>query len=121
MRTFLRQTAVLDRLCAPLCDAVTRRNDSASHLAHLEQHNLFLIAGQPAHLVSLPSSAGRLPALLDEAEQVQLHRRAAAWCAANDDPAAAVRHALASGDMVFAADTMAAVIQRGGLVRWWPG
>ena len=113
MRTFLRQTAVLDRLCAPLCDAVTGRDDSAARLTYLERRNLFLIPLDNRriwyryhHLL-----ADSLRALLDEPERAQLHRRAAGWYAANGHPAAAVRHALASGDTVFAADTMAQVIQ----------
>ena len=47
-REFLLQTAVLDRLCAPLCDAVlgiTRHSRSPSQqiLEQLETANLFLI------------------------------------------------------------------------------
>ena len=40
---FLCQTAILDRLTAPLCDAVTGRNDSDAILRQLEQANLFLV------------------------------------------------------------------------------
>lgn len=43
IRAFLRQTAVLDRLCASLCDALTDRTDSRLILTQLEQANLFLI------------------------------------------------------------------------------
>jgi LuxR family maltose regulon positive regulatory protein len=42
-RAFLRQTAILDRLCASLCDAVTGQADSQDMLAELERANLFLI------------------------------------------------------------------------------
>jgi LuxR family maltose regulon positive regulatory protein len=41
--TFLGQTAILDRLSAPLCDAVTGQPGSAEILRTLEQSNLFLV------------------------------------------------------------------------------
>lgn len=43
IRAFLRQTAILERLSAPLCDAVTGQQDSRRFLSQLEQANLFLI------------------------------------------------------------------------------
>jgi LuxR family maltose regulon positive regulatory protein len=41
---FLLKTSILDRLCAPLCNAITGRNDSQKILTELEQANLFLIS-----------------------------------------------------------------------------
>ncbi|MBN1579794.1 MAG: helix-turn-helix transcriptional regulator [Anaerolineae bacterium] len=41
---FLCQTALLDRFTAPLCDAVTGRNDSADVLRQLERANLFVVS-----------------------------------------------------------------------------
>jgi LuxR family maltose regulon positive regulatory protein len=41
-REFLLQTSVLDRLSAPLCDAVTQRKDSQQMLDELEKSNLFI-------------------------------------------------------------------------------
>jgi len=43
VRDFLLQTAILDRFTAPLCDAITEREDSQQVLRALEQANLFLI------------------------------------------------------------------------------
>ncbi|UCF59714.1 MAG: hypothetical protein JSV37_08055 [Anaerolineaceae bacterium] len=43
IQTFLLQTSILDRLCAPLCDFVTDRNDSRGILKELERSNLFLV------------------------------------------------------------------------------
>jgi LuxR family maltose regulon positive regulatory protein len=43
IQTFLLQTSILDRLCAPLCDIVTDRNDSRGILKELERSNLFLV------------------------------------------------------------------------------
>ncbi|MBI5666981.1 MAG: tetratricopeptide repeat protein [Chloroflexi bacterium] len=44
IQTFLLQTSFLSRLTAPLCDAVTRRDDSTFILEQLERDNLFLVA-----------------------------------------------------------------------------
>jgi ATP/maltotriose-dependent transcriptional regulator MalT len=43
VRSFLLQTAILDRLCVPLCNAVTEREDGKEMLDVLERSNLFLI------------------------------------------------------------------------------
>jgi len=42
-RTFLTRTAVLERMCGPLCDAVLEGNGSAGVLAELERSNLLLV------------------------------------------------------------------------------
>lgn len=114
VRSFLQQTAVLDRLTPALCDAVTQRSDSAAMLSQLEQANLFLIPLDAQrhwfryhHLL-----ADALQATLDEATKTRLHQRAARWYEANNQPAIAVRHALDSGDLPWSADMMARVIQQ---------
>jgi LuxR family transcriptional regulator, maltose regulon positive regulatory protein len=43
MQLFLKQSAVLDRLCPSLCEAVTDFQDCQGILARLEQSNLFLV------------------------------------------------------------------------------
>ena len=43
VRAFLVQTSILERLCGPLCDAVTGRTDSARLLSEIERSNLFLV------------------------------------------------------------------------------
>ena len=43
LRSFLLQTAILGRLCAPLCNAVTERDDGKEMLDVMERSNLFLI------------------------------------------------------------------------------
>lgn len=40
---FLLQTSILDRLCGPLCDAITGGNDGQTTLELLEQANLFIV------------------------------------------------------------------------------
>lgn len=44
LQSFLRQTSVLDRMDAELCEAVTGRADSQQVLAELERRNLFVVA-----------------------------------------------------------------------------
>ena len=42
-RDFLLQTSILDRMCAPLCEAVTGRSDGQAVLETLEAANLFIV------------------------------------------------------------------------------
>jgi len=42
IRGFLLRTSILERMSAPLCDAITGRANSQTILAQLEQNNLFL-------------------------------------------------------------------------------
>src|SRR3954447_23404811 len=44
LREFLLQTSVLPRLCAPLADAVTGRDDAVRMLEEIRRANLFLVA-----------------------------------------------------------------------------
>lgn len=44
VQDFLLQTCILDRLCAPLCDAVREQDGSEALLDFLERANLFLVA-----------------------------------------------------------------------------
>src|SRR5439155_3035032 len=43
-RSFLRRTAILERMCAPLCEALTGDPDAAATLAEIERDNLFVVA-----------------------------------------------------------------------------
>lgn len=101
---FLTRTSVLDRMTAPLCDAVLDRTDSAATLAELEHANLFVVALDHRsgwyryhHLfrdMLQAELARREPELVPE-----LNARAATWCAANGMQDWAVRHSLAAGDL----------------------
>jgi LuxR family maltose regulon positive regulatory protein len=103
LRQFLLQTSILERLCGPLCDAVTGDEAGQAMLERLERANLFL--------VSLDDSRGwfryhQLFADFLQAELrrrhpeqlVQLHRRAAWWYLAHDLPEPAFQHAVAGDD-----------------------
>ncbi len=114
IRDFLRQTAVLDRLTAPLCDALRGREDSAVILQQLEQANLFLIPldEQRAWYRYHRLFADYLRTELDEASRAALHQRAARWFVANDLLPEAVDHALASGDMDLATQVIASAAEQ---------
>ncbi len=100
---FLRRTAVLETMCAPLCDTVLERTDSARVLESLERSGLFLVPldrnrrwYRYHHLFR--ELLGR--ELTEHAPELvlALHQRAADWLEANGDPEAAIRHADAAGD-----------------------
>jgi LuxR family maltose regulon positive regulatory protein len=106
---FLLQTSILDRLCGPLCDAVTGQDGGKAKLAALERGNLFLVPLDDRRRWYRYHQlfADVLQAHLrdEQPEDVSdLHRRASAWYQQNGEPAAAIRHALAAGDFERAAD-----------------
>ncbi len=121
VRTFLMKTSLLERFNAPLCEALTGVNNAASLLRKLEKANLFLIPLDAErhwyryhHLF-----ADFLRTELDEEQQRELHRSAAEWFQQAQLTHEAVRHALASGDFEFAADTIQRALQKP--VTWSSG
>jgi LuxR family transcriptional regulator, maltose regulon positive regulatory protein len=109
VRRFLLQTAILDRLSAPLCDAVTGQNDGRVLLEALERGNLFVVPLDDKrhwfryhHLFADVLTAHMLQ---EQPAQIPiLHQRASVWYADNGLPADAIRHALAAKDFARAAD-----------------
>jgi LuxR family maltose regulon positive regulatory protein len=122
LRTFMVRTSILQRLSAPLCDAVLDAEDSGELLAELEQANLFLIAlddhrqwyryhhlfGQLLGLELADQELELVPAL---------HRRAAAWYRDAGDVESAIHHATAAGEFAEAG----ALIARNWLSYAWRG
>ncbi len=108
VQCFLLQTAVLDRLSAELCAAVTGHAGAQALLEHLERSNLFVVPLDDErrwyryhHLFAELLQAElrrRAPETVAE-----LHRRAAAWLEQHGATDAAIRHALAAGDVQSAA------------------
>jgi LuxR family transcriptional regulator, maltose regulon positive regulatory protein len=103
VREFLLVTSVLNRMCAPLCNALTGRADGAELISEIHRANLFLIPLDDErrwfryhHLFGgllrheLARTAPELPSAL--------HQRAAEWYASHGDAAEAIGHAFASGD-----------------------
>ncbi len=63
VQRFLRRTAVLDQLCAPLCDALVGESGAQEQLRRLEASNSFLIPlDRRARVVPLPRTVPRVPA-----------------------------------------------------------
>ncbi|MBV7337470.1 LuxR C-terminal-related transcriptional regulator [Chloroflexi bacterium TSY] len=109
VRNFLLQTAILERMCGPLCDAVTDQADGDAMLTTLEQSNLFVIPldnkREWYRYHHLFADVLQLCARTEQPQDLPiLHRRASLWYAENDLPSAAIHHALVAEDFERAAD-----------------
>ncbi|MBU0491941.1 MAG: LuxR C-terminal-related transcriptional regulator, partial [Chloroflexi bacterium] len=104
---FLLDTSILERMTAPLCDAVTGREDSRAILAHLERANLFLVALDDErcwyryHHLFADLLRSRLEWSQPDRGPV-LHRQAAEWYEQHGFMEDAVRHALQAQDFGLA-------------------
>ena len=112
LRGFLLRTSILDRLSAPLCDALLERADSAARILDVERANLLLVPLDERrewhryhHLFGDLLRLELQRTLADEVPE--LHRRASRACAAAGLPDEAIRHAVAAGDLSAAADLIA--------------
>jgi len=107
-REFLTRTAVLGRMCGPLCEAVLDQPGSAAELAELVRSNLLLVPLDRRGFWFRYHHLFR-DMLLAELERLEpgllpvLRRRAAAWCEANDRPEEALEYAMAADDVDAAA------------------
>jgi LuxR family transcriptional regulator, maltose regulon positive regulatory protein len=121
-RVFLTQTAVLERMSGPLCEAVLDRPGSAAALADLARSNLLLV---PLDHRSQWYRYHHLfrDMLLAELERLEpalipvLLRRAAAWCLQNDLPEEALEYSMAAGD----AESAARLVGRLWRPAYWQG
>ena len=111
VRAFLLRTALLDRMCAPLCDALTGQSDGRAMLERLARANLFVVAlddeGRWYRYYHLFADLLRHH-LREEAPETlpDLHRRAAHWLESDGQTAEAIAHLLAIPDAEAAADLM---------------
>jgi LuxR family maltose regulon positive regulatory protein len=130
-RAFLTQTAVLERICGPLCEAVLDLPGSAATLAELARSNLLLIP------LDRQGEWYRYHHLFRDMLQAELHRqepslipalrrRAADWCLRYGRPEEALEYSIAAGDVGTAArliGNMAVPAYRQGRVatiqRWF--
>ena len=107
-RVFLTRTAVLERMCGPLCEAVLHLPGSAATLADLARSNLLLVPLDRRgewyryhHLfrdMLLAELSRQAPELMPV-----LRRRAAGWCLRNALPEEALEYSIAAGDVDAAA------------------
>ncbi|HEU5104072.1 MAG TPA: AAA family ATPase, partial [Roseiflexaceae bacterium] len=108
VRNFLLQTAILDRLHGPLCDAVTGQERGQAQLEALHRGNFFVVPLDDTrqwyryHQLFADVLAAHL-----RAEQpdllAALHRRASVWYEQHGSATDAIRHALAAADFERAA------------------
>ncbi|HEU5391650.1 MAG TPA: LuxR C-terminal-related transcriptional regulator [Streptosporangiaceae bacterium] len=114
-RAFLTRTAVLERMCGPLCDAVLELSGSAGALADLARSNLLLVPLDRRgkwyryHHLFRDVLLAELDRLEPELIPV-LRRRAAAWCVRNDLPEPALEYSIAAGDVETVADLVGRLV-----------
>jgi len=111
MRSFMLETSILRRLCAPLCEAVTESAGGQGTLEHLQAANLFLSPLDQArrwfayHRLFADLLRQRL--MLECPQRLAaLHARAAHWHLSEGDPRDAIPHLFQAKDMVGAADAI---------------
>jgi LuxR family maltose regulon positive regulatory protein len=130
-RLFLTRTAVLERLSAPLCEAVLEAPGTGATLAELSRSNLLLVplGGQDGwyryHHLFRDMLLASLQRVEPELVPV-LRRRAAHWCVQNELPQEALEYSIAAGDVATAAgliEQLAVPARRQGravtLQRWF--
>jgi len=109
MQRFLMNTAILERLSGPLCDAVTGRSQSQAILEHLDRANLFTIPQDDQrkwyryHRLFADLLQARLYQHVEAGGIHELHRRASEWFEQNHFPAEAIQHCLTAKDFERAA------------------
>jgi LuxR family maltose regulon positive regulatory protein len=127
---FLLQTSILERLCGPLCDAVTGDSGGQEILENLERTNLFItpldnVSGwfRYHHLFAEVLQARLIRTRRDQVHE--LHRRASNWFARQGMFDDALQHALAAADYEQAAHLLEQVagemLRKGmaaSLIRW---
>jgi LuxR family maltose regulon positive regulatory protein len=107
MQIFVTQTSILERLSAPLCEAVTGQKQSQNFLRTLERNNTFLLPLDSNrrwyryhHLFAdyLRQRFNAWPLKRQHA----LHQQAATWLESHGDTLAAIPHWLESGNYTAA-------------------
>jgi len=114
VQNFLLTTAILNRFCASLCQAVMGENNTLSNIHemihHLHRNNLFLVPLDVEnnwfrfYPLFQESLYARLLLKKDLLSISKLHKRAALWFAEKGYSDDALQHALDAGDIDMAAD-----------------
>jgi LuxR family transcriptional regulator, maltose regulon positive regulatory protein len=121
-RMFLTRTAVLERMCGPLCEAVADLPEAARTLEGLVRSNLLLVPLDRRaewyryHHLLRDMLTAELRRQEPDLEPV-LRRRAAAWCLQHGMTEDALWYYMAAGD----ADDAANLVERLALPSWWQG
>jgi LuxR family transcriptional regulator, maltose regulon positive regulatory protein len=106
--SFLARTAVLERMCGPLCDAVLAQPASAAMLDSLRRSNRLVVSldnrGEWYRYHHLFREFLKRELERREPGAIStLNRRAAAWCEESGAPETAIEYAFAGGDLEHAA------------------
>ncbi len=123
VQSFLLQTSILDRLCGPLCDAVTMDPSASGQetLEYLERANLFIVPLDNERrwyrYHHLFASFLRQRQRLQGTDVAELHIRASQWCEENGLEIKAFHHAVAANDV----DRAARLVEGGGAPHSSPG
>jgi LuxR family maltose regulon positive regulatory protein len=109
VQTFLLHTSLLERLSAPLCDAVLQQTGSQEILEFLERANVFVVPldGQRRWFRYHALFAEALRSRLEQTEGEvvsTLHLRASRWYAEQGSRTSAARHAISAQDWPRVAD-----------------
>ena len=130
VRQFLARTSILDRFCAPLCNAVVGSANAGEIIDLLERENLFIVplddTRQWFRYHHLFAQVLRSELARTEPEIVPaLHERTSDWLRRSGLPAEAIRHAAAAGNTAEVVDLITsnwyvyANSGRVGTVRSW--
>lgn len=120
IQEFLLRTAVLDRFCSELCDAVLERKGSQAVIQDMERAHFFIVPLDQSrcwyryHRLFGDLLRHRLRTSESDIEN-RLHLRASQWLEENGYPAKAIDHALAAQDWERAARLI--VQEHGAMLR----
>ncbi len=113
VRDYLLKTSILDRFCAPLCEVLSepgqKETDSRKFIALLKKENMFIINLDTEdrwvryHYLFHELLKKQLTQHRSPGEIASLHSRVSKWFEENNLVEDAVRHALAAGDVLAAA------------------
>jgi LuxR family transcriptional regulator, maltose regulon positive regulatory protein len=130
LREFLLQTSILERLSAPLCQAVTGQGGAQAVLDQLVEANLFIVPIDSQrhwyryHVLFAELLRKRLQSL-PGAQVNKLHQRASLWFEANGPVELAIEHAILGQEFDLASQWIERVaeerLMRGeavSLLRW---
>ena len=129
VRRFLLATSILDRLSGPLCDAVTGSPAAArcwsSWTGRTCSWSRWTTSGAGTATTTCSATCSALASPTSARTSQTCTARASNWHDQNGDPVAAVRHALAAGDVERAADLVELAVpelrrqRQEGTLRHW--
>jgi LuxR family maltose regulon positive regulatory protein len=105
---YLLQTAIVDRFCAPLCNALSGKTDSWEFISHVKNKNLFIITLDEDkqwfryHHLFKNFLQNRLKRQRSHEQILELHKRAFEWFSNENLVDESIQHKLEVGDTLSA-------------------